>query len=318
MALFVTAISAPMFFWLRYRRVPEAIALLLVMLTVLLMGLVLSLMVGSSLDGFTSSLPCYQQRLVLISGQFAQSLAGFGIEVDLSQLETLVDLSAVMGFVGKSLNGVLATLANGFFIVLLVAFMLFELDIIAGKIRKIDGDSGQTLAQLEKSAATIISYFGIKTLMSLVTGMLVFLGLLLVGVDYPVLWGLVAFLFNFIPNIGSILASIPPLLLALIQLGPWAAVWVMAIFLFANSAIGNVLEPRLMGRQLGLSALVVFMSLVFWGWLLGPVGMFLSVPLTMTIKIVLDAHESTRWVAIMLGGEEAVADPVIALPDQSD
>ena len=117
------------------------------------------------------------------------------------------------------------------------------------------------------------------------------------------LWGTLAFLLNYVPNIGSIIAAIPALLLALVQLGPGAVLWSAIGYLVVNNLVGNVIEPRFMGRGLGLSTLVVFLSLVFWGWVLGPVGMFLSVPLTMTLKIALDSSEETRWIAILLGPE---------------
>ena len=141
----------------------------------------------------------------------------------------------------------------------------------------------------------------IKTLISLATGVIVTLMLLIIGVDYPLLWGLLAFVLNFVPNIGSIIAAVPAVLLAVIQLGViYALITAMAYFIL-NLFMGNVIEPRFMGRELGLSTLVVFLSLLFWGWLLGPVGMLLSVPLTITARIALDSRDDTRWIAILLG-----------------
>jgi predicted PurR-regulated permease PerM len=139
--------------------------------------------------------------------------------------------------------------------------------------------------------------------MSLATGIAVFILLVVVGVNYAVLWGLLAFFLNYVPNIGSIIAAIPAVLLALIQLGFVESVIVAAGFVIINLLVGNVIEPRFMGRGLGLSTLVVFLSLIFWGWVLGPVGMLLSVPLTMTAKIALDSREETRWIATLLGPE---------------
>jgi predicted PurR-regulated permease PerM len=124
------------------------------------------------------------------------------------------------------------------------------------------------------------------------------------GVDYYLLWGLLAFLLNYIPTIGSFFALLPPALLALIQFGIVEAIVVVIVFVIINTLIGNIIEPRFMGKGLGLSTLVVFLSLIFWGWVLGPVGMLLSVPLTITIKIALDSSEETRWLAILLGSEE--------------
>jgi predicted PurR-regulated permease PerM len=141
----------------------------------------------------------------------------------------------------------------------------------------------------------------IKTMISLVTGVIVTLMLLIIGVDYPLLWGLLAFVLNFVPNIGSIIAAVPAVLLAIIQLGGFYALITAPGCVVLNLFMGNVIEPRFMGRGLGLSTLVVFLSLLFWGWLLGPVGMLLSVPLTITAKIALDSRDDTRWIAILLG-----------------
>jgi len=144
-------------------------------------------------------------------------------------------------------------------------------------------------------------YLIIKTAVSIATGAAVTLWLTILGVDYPILWGVVAFLFNFVPNIGSIIAAVPALLLALVQLGPEAVLYTGAGYVVINLVVGNAVEPRFMGRGVGLSTLVVFVSLVFWGWTLGLVGMLLSVPLTMIVKIALESKDETRWIAVLLG-----------------
>jgi len=150
------------------------------------------------------------------------------------------------------------------------------------------------------------SYFGTKALTSLVTGILVSVSLTIIGIDFPLLWGFLAFLLNFIPNIGSIIASIPAILLGLIQYGFPVALAVAIAFLIINVIIGNVIEPRLMGRNLGLSPLIVFISLIFWGWVLGTIGMLLATPLTMTIKIIFDNMEETKHFGLMMGDESSI------------
>jgi len=141
----------------------------------------------------------------------------------------------------------------------------------------------------------------IKAVLSLVTGALASLLTWLAGVDFPLLWGLVAFLFNFVPNIGSVIAAVPAILLAFLQYGVATGLVVAGGYGLINVAIGTVLEPRVMGRRLGLSTLVVFLSLIVWGWVLGPVGMLLSVPLTMAVKIVCESREDLRIIAVLLG-----------------
>jgi predicted PurR-regulated permease PerM len=144
-------------------------------------------------------------------------------------------------------------------------------------------------------------YLLIKTLVSLATGFVVGIALTILGVDYAILWAVIAFLLNYIPNIGSIIAAVPPMLIAMIQLGPMSSLLVAGLYIVINTIFGNVVEPRYMGRSLGLSTLVVFVSLVFWGWVFGPVGMLLSIPLTMVVKIALENSDRNRWLAVLLG-----------------
>jgi predicted PurR-regulated permease PerM len=157
------------------------------------------------------------------------------------------------------------------------------------------------MKSFDNFTGTINRYMVIKTWMSLGTGVLVTIWLAILRVDYPVLWGLLAFMFNYVPNIGSIIAAVPAILLAFIQLGTTTAILAALGYIAFNVIIGNVIEPRFMGRGLGLSTLVVFLSLIFWGWVLGPVGMVLSIPLTMTMKIGLSSKEETRWISTLLG-----------------
>jgi AI-2 transport protein TqsA len=146
-------------------------------------------------------------------------------------------------------------------------------------------------------------YLMMKTLVSLVMGILSGIGVAIIGLDFPVLWGLTAFLFNYIPNIGPILAAIPALLLSLVQLGLPSTLLVAALFLFLHLVLGNILEPQLFGRRLGLSPLVVWLSLIFWGWVWGPIGMLLSVPLTVIARIVFENSRELRWIAALLSAE---------------
>lgn len=148
--------------------------------------------------------------------------------------------------------------------------------------------------------ANVNRYMGFKALFSLATAVSLWGLLTLIGVDFAGTWGLLAFFLNFIPAIGSFIAAIPAILWALVQLGLPSALLTLLAYLVVNIIIGNILEPKFMGNKLGLSTLVVFLSLIFWGWVLGPIGMVLSVPLTMIAKIALATNEDTRWIAVML------------------
>jgi predicted PurR-regulated permease PerM len=161
-------------------------------------------------------------------------------------------------------------------------------------------DPEESLPRIEAFRGAVQRYVALKSLISIATGILIWIWLLVLGIDFAPLWGFMAFLLNYIPNIGSILAAIPAVSLALVQLGPGSAVAALAGYLVVNNVVGNFVEPRIMGRGMGLSTLVVFISLVAWGWIFGTIGMLLSVPLTMTLKIGFESSRDHRWVSRLL------------------
>ena len=196
------------------------------------------------------------------------------------------------------------------FITILTLFMIFELEVFPIKFKAIFGRQGKKGAEANLKLITlnITRYLGIKTISSSATGLLIYVSLKIIGVDYAVLWAMIAFLFNFIPNIGSMIAAIPALLFAWVQLGNTGFLWAGIAYLIINMIIGSIIEPKILGKGMGLSTFIVFLSLVFWGWVLGPVGFFLSVPLTMVLKIILNSNESSKYFAILLGTrEDAIA-----------
>ena len=189
-----------------------------------------------------------------------------------------------------------------------VVFILLEASSLPHKIHAALDRPGASLAGFERFVENVQRYMAIKSVVSLMTGVIIATGLWLIGVDYPLLWGVLAFLLNYVPNIGSIIAAVPAVLLAFVQLGALAALLSTMLYVAVNMLIGNMVEPRFMGRGLGLSTLVVFLSLVFWGWVLGPVGMLLSVPLTITVKIALESSSESHWLAVLLGPERDVTE----------
>ncbi len=303
LSAFIAIIAMPPLVFLQHRHIPKGVALTLVVGSVVGVGMLMGALVGSAVDDFSAQLPTYQAKLDVQTANLLSWLAGMGIEVSREVVNSLLDPAKAMKMAAQGLNTLGGLLTNAFLILLTVIFILLEASSFPTKLHLIFDNPERSFGQLERFIDNIKRYMAIKTGTSLLTGMVVAAWLWAVGVDYPVLWGTLAFLLNYVPNIGSIIAAIPALLLALVQLGPGAALWSGLGYLVVNSLVGNVIEPRFMGRGLGLSTLVVFLSLVFWGWVLGPVGMFLSVPLTMTLKIALDSSEETRWIAILLGPE---------------
>ncbi len=308
LSLFIAVLCSPFLAALNRRGVPNGISILLIMGVIVLAGLAVGMVVGSSIQGFRDDIPEYQARLQGITGQVLQRLNQLGLGIEPSQWRESFNPGAALALAGNTLSSFGNVMANAFLILLMVIFILAEEVGMADKIRYANADPGKALAAIERFSKSVNQYMAIKMVLSLLTGTVLMIWLLILGVDYAVLWGLLAFLLNFVPTLGSILAAIPAVLLALVQLGTGSALLTALGYIVVNVGVGNIMEPRLMGRGLNLSALVVFLSLVFWGWVLGPVGMLLSVPLTMTVKIALESVDDTRWIGVMLGSGKGLYD----------
>ena len=302
-SIFIAVVSAPVLRWLQDRGLPMWLALVLVVCAIAVLILAVVTLVGSSVTDFSQKIPEYHARLLDIKRDCVGWLEGHGIKIKRQVDQEGLDPMRLFGFVTGTVNSLSGVFANTLLILLTVVFLLIEASTLPAKLQTMPGDIRARQLRMAKIAEDIRRYMVIKTWVSLLTGGLATGLLMIIGVDYALMWGLLAFFLNFVPNIGSVIAAVPAVLLALAQLGIAPAIYVTLGYVAINLVIGNVVEPRLMGRGLGLSTLVVFVSLVFWGWILGPVGMVLSVPLTMIVKIYLESNEQTRWMAVMLGNE---------------
>ncbi len=300
LAAFIAIISTSPMTWLQRKGLPTWLALVMVILVVLLFGLLMAGLIGTSVRDFSGSLPDYEIKLRELTIVTVDWLQKFGLHVSTTAVTELLDPAAAMKLVATLLNALGNVVTNGFLVLMTVIFMLLEASSFPVKLRAILG-SDSSLEPFDFFISNVKHYMLIKTLVSLATGVLVTILVATLGVDLPLLWGLLAFALNFVPNIGSVIAGLPAVLLTLVQFGPLRALLVAGGYVIINLLMGNLLAPRFLGRGLGLSTLVVFLSLLFWGWLLGPVGMLLSVPLTMTAKIALDSRDDTRWLAVLLG-----------------
>lgn len=342
LAFFLSMLSFPMVYWLRKKHVPTIIAVLLTVIAnvAVISGLVLVMVqsvsqLETAMDGYMakfhlmkdSALAWLQSQGVNVD-QFQTVLNSHGSTItdgsaksgqplppgpDTGQINTpnaspsglslsMFDPAAVVGLVQGILSGAASILSKTFLVCLLMIFILAEATTFPDKFRRILGDTPETTRRLTKITREILQYLVIKTLVSAATGILVGVGTWAIGLDFPILWGLVAFVLNYIPTIGSILASIPAVLLAVIQfdgsLAPVAAV--LMVYITVNVSLGNFIEPMLVGHRLGLSTLVVLLSLLFWGWVWGPFGMLLAVPMTMVAKIFFENTSDLRWVALLM------------------
>ncbi len=300
LSLLLAILSLPLLLWLQDKRIPTTLAVLLTVLANIVCLGTIVLIVGGSVESFTREAPKYADRLQQMNAALLAWLQSKGIEVSPEIARDVINPGRAMAFVGQMFNSLASVLSNFILVIITTIFILFEITQFPQKLRLVFGSQDSDSDTFTKIIVDVQRYLGIKTLISLATGILIGVWVAILGVDFPILWGFLAFLFNYIPNLGSILAAVPTLLLALVQLGPGAAALVGLGYLAVNMVLGTFVEPYFMGRKLGLSTLVIFLSLVFWGWVWGPVGMLLSVPLTMVVKILLENSENFRWVAVLL------------------
>lgn len=304
LSTFIAIICNPLVSNAQRYKVPKGLAITLVIL--LFVSIVMSLagLVGKSLGELSALMPEYRTQLQEQLSWVIEKLASFNIVLSSELITQHVDPAAAMGLAADMLSGLGNVMANMFLIIITVIFMLFEASSLPKKLHLALDDPQMRMRQIDKFLSSVNHYLAIKTLVSIGTGATVSLMLWAFGLDFPLLWGVLAFLLNYIPNIGSIIAAVPAMSLAILQLGAAEAGFIGLGYLAINTIMGNVVEPKYLGKGLGLSTLVVFLSLIFWGWLLGTVGMLLSVPLTMVIKIALESSKEGRWFAVMLSGDD--------------
>ncbi len=304
LSIFIAIAVSPLINWSSKYKVPRWLSVTLVILIMVVIGFMLGGLVTQSLAEFRENLPNYKTQL---SGEFewiVGKLALLNIHLDTELLTSYLDPGTAMQVATNFITGMGSVLSNVFLILLTVIFMLFEAETMPRRVHIAMADPDMNLTHIDRFLQSVNQYLVIKMIVSLATGVCIGLWLWFLGIDHFMLWAVLAFMLNFIPNIGSIIAAVPAVLMAFVEFGFVQAGLAGLGFIVVNMVMGNVIEPRFMGRGLGLSTLVVFLSLIFWGWLLGTVGMLLSVPLTMVVKIALESQESTKWLAILLSGDE--------------
>jgi predicted PurR-regulated permease PerM len=311
LAIFIAIVAAPALAWMRRRGVPKWGALFLIAFVLLDIGSLLALVMTGALEGFRNSLPGYQERVTLLAQQFGGMMAGTGVENAAAAATILMDPGKLMTLVPRLLSSVGDVVATGLLVLLTVIFILVEVPTMAPKLRAAFNITQDGEARLQRVLDNINRYMQIKALTSLATAACVWFLLWFFGIDFAILWAILAFFLNFVPIVGAILMMIPAVFLALVQVDVTTALLIAAGYMVINTAIGNVIEPRIMGKGLGISTLAVFIALLVWGWLFGAVGMFLAVPLTTALIIALDASPHTRPLAILMG------PPITGAPAES-
>ena len=301
LAVFIAVLAAPPLRWLQRKGVPKWGALALVAFVLLDVGSIFALVTTGALEGFRDTLPGYQERLTLINEQFGLWLEGIGVTNATEAIPDFFDPALITSLVRLALSNVGSVFATGLLVLLIVVFMLLEAPSLWLKIRTAFAVTEESEARLRRMLGSLNRYMAIKIGTSLATALFVWVSLSILGIDFAVLWAILAFVLNFVPFVGSILMAIPAVLMALVQADLQTTLLVALCYLLANTLIGTILEPRIMGRGLGMSTLAVLLSLLLWSWVLGTVGAFLAVPLTIVLMIALEVKPETRPISILLG-----------------
>ncbi len=296
-AVFFAMITAPVMTWLTRRGVPPVLAAGTVVagLVVIFAGAITFL--GAALAGFIRSLPQYQASL---EGQ-AAGLADYGIDPGTFTVWDYIDQGFVIQQVAGLARQVGSITVDIFIVFVGIGFLLLEAPRLAAALKQRLGAESSPYRHFSQSGRLLIDYVVVRTKVNMITGVGTGLFLALLGIDFAVLWGFIAFLLSYVPYIGLVAAAVPPTVLAFIEYGPAGAVAVIAAVALIDAAAENLVLPRMAGRELNLSPFVVLFSVIFWGLVLGAVGVFLAIPLTIAVKLFLESWEETRWMGEMMG-----------------
>ncbi len=298
LAMFLTAISLAPLAWMKKKGIPSTLAILLIIVTVIgLVGLIV-LVIGSSATSFMDKLPYYQQKFNDTWAQLSEWLVAHGLIQEGTSPADHINPKTILPMAESVFTGFGSVLGQMIIVFIFFIFMIFEAELFGKKMAYVSPESSGNTEMILKR---LRRYFGIKFITSLATGIAIAIALFIIGIDFPILWGFLAFVLNFIPSIGSFIAAIPALILSFILIGPLGVLVTGLVYFVINTIIGNVIEPQLMGKNLGISPLIVFVSMIFFGYILGPIGMLIATPLTIVIKIILDSRPVTRSLGIMLG-----------------
>lgn len=305
LAGFLAAVSLPIVGALRAQGVRPSLA---ITATVVLDALIVSALVWIVVETVADlgvQLPTYITRGQALEAAARARLETWRIVLPDEFYASLIQPERLVDYVTIAARSLTSWVSLVFLLLLYLVFILAEAVELPDKLRRVLGPDSRALTVGSVVLRQVQRYLAVKTLISLATGIAIGIGARLLGVDFAAFWGLLAFALNYIPNIGSIIAAIPAIIVALLQLGVESAVALTAVYLVVNVLLGNILDPILVGRQLRLSPIVVLVSLVFWGWTWGVIGAFLSVPLTISLRVALQS--STRWgrLAALMGPVDA-------------
>jgi AI-2 transport protein TqsA len=313
LAVTIVMCVSPLRAWCRRHRFPRWAATLVLVLVVyaVLLGIVAVLM--ASVARLATELPRYAARADEMIAAAAGFLARYGVGPDqLAETAQSLDWERLATLVGTLLSGVAGLVGNLVFLLILLLFLSVEANSVGARMQAIGYDRPEVAEALSGFAVDTRKYMLVTTVFGLIVAVLDTIALTLMGIPLAVTWGLLAFITNYIPNIGFVLGVIPPALLGLLEGGPGLMAGVIVVYCVLNFVVQSLIQPRFVGDSVGLSVVVTFLSLVFWAWLIGPLGALLSIPLTLLAKALLvDIDPRAGWADALLRNRPAVSPPPV-------
>ncbi|MEU1208649.1 AI-2E family transporter [Nocardia sp. NPDC005825] len=311
LAMMLTIAVQPIQNWAQRRGWPAWAGMLAALTAVNLMiaGLIGALVL--SVAQLAGELPQYSDRLDELLGHLRDLLADIGVNSDkVHEMLSGVDLGKVVTVLDHTLRGLLGLFSNVVFLLALLLFMAVDGMTIGRRVELMRRERPDIAGAFDTFARGTRKYLLVTTVFGAIVAVLDGSALWLMGVPLPVLWGLLSFITNYIPNVGFVIGLIPPALLALLDGGVGLMIWVIVVYIVLNVVVQSVIQPKFVGDAVGLSVTLTFLSLVFWGWVLGPLGALLAVPLSLLVKaLLLDIDPATRWMDVLIGDR---------IPERSD
>lgn len=310
-ALFLSFILEPIVRILTRYKIPTSLAVFITIILAFVVLYLLGLIVYANVEIFIQHFPAYKVRLLEVLNSFTGAVSSLlGRTIDISALKKIDWVSTLQRFqIGEGLVSSIGTflsfLGKMILVILFIAYMLTGSRNLEKKVYKaFPPHQAKRLAKIINAISSQVqTYLGAKTLISFITGLISIGVFYAFGLDFAIFWGFLIFIFNFIPNIGSILASALPVLFSLLQFGSITiAFWIMIAMVALQFLMGNVVEPKLMGRSLNLSPLIVILALIFWGYIWGVAGMILAVPILAMVAIVCENIDALRFVSVFIRG----------------
>ena len=312
-ALILGIVFAPMMVWLQ-KKMNNIVALIVTMVAVIAIMIGLFLFFLYSFAQLNTAVPIYAEELDVIIDEVIDLLASFGADVNnVESLAELIEPTEIIEFVRNILRGFLDILSDGVTVLLVLAFLLVGASNFAAKAEQLINNGNPGLKRLFKFNQDIRRYIIITNNVGMAAGLINAIFLSIIGVDFAILWGVLSWLLSYIPMVGFLLALIPPLLLGLLEFGWVTALVILVGFILINSAIDDFIKPKMMGEGLDIAPVMVFISVVFWGLILGPLGAILAVPVTVGIKqLVLEPDPDNYWIAELISNKPEIKNSPVA------